>query len=249
MFSATEAAGFEEMDGKNDERPIHLDGTTREMFELFLEHTFGRARTGQYTIEELANFLHFCDMYQCSHTRKFVVSRIQSTRYHFHPAQLINLAVQYNTSALFPFAFKRLVDTPITQLTAQHRELLGNDVFTTLVYVQAALEEHRRIVAAEEPKILMHTSDCQDPVGCNEDWHAIWWNGMARFLLDGRNPQPYREAVKRFKDMQFGRVSGGCKELMFKIIGEGAAFNHADQFVDEACSRLAEKLIFESSLV
>ncbi|KAG1875466.1 hypothetical protein DFJ58DRAFT_650269, partial [Suillus subalutaceus] len=140
------------------------------------------------------------------------------------------------------------VDTPITQLTAQHRELLGNDMFTTLVYVQAALEEHRRIVAAEEPKILMHTSNCQDPVGCNEDWHAIWWNGMARFLLDGRNPQPYREAVKCFKDLQFGRVSGGCKELMFKIIGEGAAFNHADQFVDEACNCLADKLIFEPSL-
>ncbi|KAG2061314.1 hypothetical protein BDR06DRAFT_1041074, partial [Suillus hirtellus] len=202
-----------------------------------------------YTIEELANFLHFCDMYQCSHTQKFVVSRIQSTRYHFHPAQLINLAIQYNTSALFPFAFKRLVDTPITQLTAQHQELLGNDVFTTLVYVQVALEEHCRIVAAEEPKILMHTSDCQDPVGCNEDWHTIWWNGMARFLLDRRNLQPYHEAVKHFKDMQFGRVSGGCKELMFKIIGEGAAFNHTDRFVDEACSHLAEKLIFESSLV
>jgi hypothetical protein len=186
-------------------------------------------------------------MYQCSHTRKFVVSRIQSSRFHFHPAQLVNLAVQYNTGAIFPFAFKRLVNTPITQLTAQHRELIGNDVFTTLVYVQAALEEHRRIVAAEEPKILMHTSDCQDPIGCNEDWHAIWWNGMARFLLDGRNPQPYREAVKRFKDLQFGRVSGGCKELMFKIIEQGTAFNHADQFVDEACNRLVEKLIFEPS--
>ncbi|KAG1851931.1 hypothetical protein F4604DRAFT_1592184, partial [Suillus subluteus] len=128
------------------------------------------------------------------------------------------------------------------------RELLGNDVFMTLVYVQAALKEHRRIVAAEEPKILMHTSDCQDPVGCNEDWHAIWWNGMARFLLDGRNPQPYREAVKHFKDLQFGCVSRGCKELMFKIIGEGAAFNHADQFIDEACNRLADELIFEPSL-
>ncbi|KAG2065939.1 hypothetical protein BDR04DRAFT_1031497, partial [Suillus decipiens] len=66
----------------------------------------------------------------------------------------------------------------------QHWELLGNDVFTTLVYVQVALEEHCRIVAAEEPRILMHSSDCQDPVACNEDWHAIWWNGMAHFLLD-----------------------------------------------------------------
>ncbi|KAJ8584111.1 hypothetical protein M405DRAFT_827369 [Rhizopogon salebrosus TDB-379] len=34
---------------------------------------------------------------------------------------------------------------------------------------------------------------------------------MARFLLDGRNPQPYRDAVKRFNDLQFGRVSRGLR--------------------------------------
>ncbi|KAG2138160.1 hypothetical protein BD769DRAFT_1384696 [Suillus cothurnatus] len=206
MLSATETAGLEEMNGKSDERPIRLDGTMREMFELFLEHTFGRAHIGQYTIEELSNFLHFCNMYQCSHTQNFIVSHIQSTRYHFHPAQLINLAVWYNTT----------------------------------------LEEHHHIVAAEEPKILMHTNDCQDPVGYNEDWHTIWWNGMAHFLLDGQNPQPYCEAIKCFKDLQFRHVSGGCKELMFKIIREGTTFNHADRFINEACNCLAEKLIFDS---
>jgi hypothetical protein len=45
----------------------------------------------------------------------------------------------------------------------------------------------------------------------DEDWYAIWWNGMGRFLLDGRNPQPYGEAIKHFKDMEFGRVSGGVQ--------------------------------------
>jgi hypothetical protein len=39
------------------------------------------------------------------------------------------------------------------------------------------------------------------------------------------------EAVKRLRDMQFGR---GCKDLMFKMIKQGAAFNHADKFIDEA---------------
>ncbi|KAG1897853.1 uncharacterized protein F5891DRAFT_956644, partial [Suillus fuscotomentosus] len=171
----------------------------------------------------------------CSHTQKFSVSCIQSTHYYFHPNQLINLAVQYNTSIIFSFTFKQLVNTPITQLTVQYQELLGNDIFMTLVYVQAALEEYCCIMAAEEPKILMHTSDCQDPVGYNEDWHAIWWNGMAYFLLNRQNPQPYHEAIKYFKNLQFGRVSRGCKELMFMIIREGVAFNHANQFIDKAC--------------
>ncbi|KAJ8586970.1 hypothetical protein M405DRAFT_742712 [Rhizopogon salebrosus TDB-379] len=247
MFGATETSGHKELDGKSDERPILLGGTSREMFELFLEHTFGRARIGPYTVDELSSFLRFCDMYQCFHTRHFVIARIQSSSRHFHPAQLINLAIKYHARALFPPAFKRLVDTPITQLTAQRRELLGNTVFTDLVYVQAAVDQHRRIVAGEEPKILMHASDCQDPLGCDEDWHAIWWNGMGRFLLDGRNPQPYGEAVKRFKDLKFGRVSRGCKELMFKIIEQETAFAHANQFIEETCNRLVEQLIFDSS--
>ncbi|OJA10963.1 hypothetical protein AZE42_08486 [Rhizopogon vesiculosus] len=218
------------------------------MFELFLEHAFGRTRaSGQYTIEELSSFLHFCDMYQCSHLRDFVISRIQANSYRFHPSQLITLAVKYHTRELFPRAFKRLVDTPIAQLTAQHRELLGTTVFTTLVCMQAAVEEHRRTVATEEPRILMHASDCQEPVGCNEDWRYLWWTGMGRFLLDGRNPQPYREAVKRFKIMPFGRVGRGCKELMFKILERGTAFHYADQFIEHACDRLVEQLISDSS--
>jgi hypothetical protein len=34
----------------------------------------------------------------------------------------------------------------------------------------------------------------------------------------------------------------GCKELLFKIIEQGAAFNHAKQFIKETCNRLIEQL-------
>ncbi|KAG2157734.1 uncharacterized protein EDB93DRAFT_1078439, partial [Suillus bovinus] len=98
-----------------------------------------------------------------------------------------------------------------------HQELMGNEVFLNMVYVQAALDNHFRIVAAEEPRILMHLNDCNDLTGCSEDWHAIWWNGMAHFLLNGRNPQLYGDAVRHFKNMSFGHVSEGCKGIMFKI--------------------------------
>ena len=69
---------------------------------------------------------------------------------------------------------------------------------------------------------------------------------MGCLLLDGRNPQPYYEAAKRFKDLQFGRVSSGCKEIMFKVIDKGAGFNHAGEFIDESCDRLVGQLIYES---
>ncbi|KAG1768509.1 hypothetical protein EDD22DRAFT_872088 [Suillus occidentalis] len=225
MFTATQSEQIE-LDGMSDDRPIRLDGLSRETFELFLEHTFGRVRTGSYTTDELSRFLQFCDMYQCRHTQEFVVHRIFTARFRFHPAQLINLAIKYHKSHT-------------------HRELMGHEVFLNIVYVQAALDHHRRMVAAEEPKILMHSNECEDPTGCNEDWHAIWWNGMGRFLLDARNPQPYSEAVKRFKELKFGRVSEGCKELMFKLLDQGAAFRHAEHFISEACHLLVDKLVFE----
>ncbi|KAG1884083.1 hypothetical protein F4604DRAFT_1574904 [Suillus subluteus] len=235
-----------EVDGMCDDKPIHLNGISWETFELFLEFTFGRyVDILCFYIDELSKFLRFCDMYQCSHAREFVISRISSARYCFHPAKLINLAIKYHVRSIFPYAFQQLAETPITELTHAHRELMGDEVFLNVVYVQAALDSHRRIVAAEEPKILMHSNECQDPTGCNEDWHAIWWNGMGRFLLDGRNPQPYDDAVKRFKELQFGRVSEGCKDLMFKILDQGVAFKHAEQFVSETCSFLVEKLVFE----
>ena len=42
IFDAAKTAGHEELDGTSDEKPIHLDGISHEMFELFLEHSFCR---------------------------------------------------------------------------------------------------------------------------------------------------------------------------------------------------------------
>ncbi|KAG1801244.1 uncharacterized protein BJ212DRAFT_1286628, partial [Suillus subaureus] len=129
--------------------------------------------------------------------------------------------------------------------THAHQELMGNKVFLNVVYVQAALDHHHQIVAAEEPRILMHSNDCGDPAGCSEDWHATWWNSIGHFLLNGRNPQPYGDAIKCFKDMLFGHVSEGCKDLMFKILNEGVAFHHAEHFITKACQFLLEKLVYK----
>ncbi|KAF8122607.1 hypothetical protein EV363DRAFT_1359848 [Boletus edulis] len=62
---------------------------------------------------------------------------------------------------------------------------------------------------------------------------------MGRYLLDGRKPQSYKGAVRRFKsEMQFGRVGQGCRKRMFKLIDEGVAFKHADSFLDKLCDFL-----------
>lgn len=233
-------------EGKVDTCPIVLGDVEVQTFDMYVEHLFGRPRPGSsYSHAELKDFLHFCDKYQCEMTRKFVINRINAAKFGFHPADILNLGLQYQIKDFFIFGFNQLLDIPLTQITKEHRGLMGHDAFIGLVYSKALLDEHSRIVAAEEPQILSHADGCQDPLACEEDWHSAWWNGMGRFLLDGRNPQPYYEAVKRFKEFDFGRVNHGCKLLMFSIIDRGEAFDYADNFISDICQRLAVQLIFE----
>ena len=144
---------------------------------------------------------------------------------------------------LFRRAFRDLINLSLTQLSKAHRSLIGSDLFMSLALAKAVLDEHCRIIAAEEPRILKHADNCQDPMACEVDWHGVWWNGMGRYLLDGRNPQPYDEAVRRFRlEAEFGRMGKGCKEKMFRLMDDGTAFRHADIFIDEFCDRLVTEL-------
>lgn len=118
---------------------------------------------------------------------------------------------------------------------------MGYDVFIALVYAKSALDEHAQIIANEEPVILSHATDRQDPIACEEDWRAVWWNEMGRFLLDGRNPKPFSDAVERFREMQFGRMGAGCQKLMFRILERGVGFRYADAFVSNICDGLVNE--------
>jgi hypothetical protein len=91
-------------------------------------------------------------------------------------------------------------------------------IFVAAVRTMAVLNKNHHMMACEPLPILMHCVECYDPVQCANDWQATWWNGMARFLLDGRNPLTYKESFNRFQLLQFGEVSEGCKESMLTMI-------------------------------
>lgn len=175
-------------------------------------------------------------------TRKFAIEHLWDNRFAYHPAELVHLGCQFNVSKLFLCGFKYLLAIPMKDIRKEHRYLLGSDVFVALVYGKALLDDHTRFVACEEPEMLTHADDCQDSVGCREDWHAIWWNGMGRFLLDARNPQPFEDAVDRFRELKFGRMSPGCKQMMFDVLKHGVAFRHADVFITGICNGLVAQL-------
>ncbi|KAI6103999.1 hypothetical protein EDD16DRAFT_1714922 [Pisolithus croceorrhizus] len=233
------------MEGKVDEHPIHLEGLSTDVFDIFVQFKFGRPCPCEaYTNKDLKDFLEFTRKFQCSSfTHDFVISRIKQRHYLFHPSELIHISINYEIPDLFTLGFNRLVQTPWTDIENIHRDYMGSEVFTTLVYVKALLDEHCRIVAAEPP-LMQHAPNCPNKQACTEDWRAVWWNGMGRLLLDARNPQPFDEAFERFRLLEFGRVGSDCKKVMFtQVMSINIPRIHATKFVDNVRDRLLKKLL------
>ena len=88
--------------------------------------------------------------FQCSsYTRDFVISCIKKRQFALHPSELVCLGIDYENRELFTLGFDRLIQTPWMGIENRHREFMGLDVFITLVYLKALLDEHCRIVAVE----------------------------------------------------------------------------------------------------
>ena len=184
-------------------------------------------------------FLEFCEKYKCDQMKNFVANWLQGFSWCFHPAELVSVAITYQLLALFRIAFLILTDISLMDLTKEHHSMISPDTFVSLALTKSVLDQHCWIIAAEEPHIVAHAEDCQDPPVCAADWHDGWWNGMAHYLLDGWNPQPFKEAVRCFKtEMQFGWVGKGCKAKMFQLLDDGIAFECAEDFITEVCDHL-----------
>jgi hypothetical protein len=176
-------------------------------------------------IKVLSDALWISDFIIAPALRAFALHSIESRKWHFQPADLLYVSRTFKTKRFFVHAFERLVGMHIWEISDEDIHKMGFSVFIAAVRAMAVQTEHRHIVACEPPPVLNHSNECQNPLQCADDWRAVWWNGMARFLLDGRNPLTFNESFKRFQVLQFGAVSEGCKQAMFSLIQDGGVFH------------------------
>ncbi|KAI6031200.1 hypothetical protein PISMIDRAFT_26888 [Pisolithus microcarpus 441] len=217
------------LEGKSDECAIPLQDQ-KATFDLFLDHIYGHVGSADtYSYEELQSLLELMQKYHCAETRCFAIDHIWDKRFTYHLANLIKLGHDFHIPQVFSRGFMNLLKIPLKEISKEHRLLIGEEVFVAFVYAKAMLNKHCRIIACEEPVILSHASDCGNPTACQEDWHA-------------ELPQPFSDAIKRFCEMQFGRMGRGCQQLMFQVLDRGVAFRYADTFVKDVCQGLVHDL-------
>lgn len=180
-------------------------------------------------------------MYQSKDARDHAIKRLQSRRWSIPPCTLISVSLQYNIKDIFKYAFGILVPLRLHEL--DHR-LLTPPVWNTVIVVKERIDHLRRIVACESP-VMQHSKHCRDRKACNDDWKQVWWNGMGRYLLDGRNPLPYNEALEQFQELDYGHVHPDCWRIMLDFIKTEKAFRHEGILIEGTAQELADHLISE----
>ncbi|KAG8221010.1 hypothetical protein J3R82DRAFT_2519 [Butyriboletus roseoflavus] len=272
MFRAQHEAGIIALDGQTEITPILLPATVGETaFELFLCVCYGRyvylaqivirthknllcckggvQTTKRHQIMWCSNCLKLSHMFMSNDAREVAINEINNRHVSIRPCRLISLSIEYKVNQLFMYGFKRLIKARMDDLTDDEHDMLCPRLWATILKAQSTLRVHRRIVACELPPIN-HVANCMDTEGCSLDWQQLWWNGMGRSLLDGRNLQPYKDAVQRFEQIlltnKVRRIFLECLCSVMATIQEEAAFNQEDAFIDRAAQKWAAQLLTRS---
>ena len=199
-------------------------------------------------IQVLIDALRISDFIISPSLRAFVLQSLDFRKWFFPAADLLYISRKFNTKRFFVHAFKRVVDMNIWDLSDEDIMKMSIPIFMAAVRMMEAATEYRRIVACEPPPMVNHCNECHNHVQCAIDWHGTWWNGMGRFLLDGRNPLTYTEAFNRFQALQFGAVTEGCKQAMFAFIKDGGVFHRASARTQVFAQHIASVYIKDDPL-
>lgn len=178
--------------------------------------------------------------------REHAIQQLEARRFSIRPTKLVSLSIEYNITRLFVSAFCRLVKARLDDLTDDEYKAMPPRVWVAILRAQTTVRMHRHIVACEAPA-MVHATSCAHHGYCEQDWKQLWWNGMGRFLLDGRCPQSYKNAIKRFEQMrEIGDISPECWwGMMMKLRDNSAssAFSLEDIFIERTSHNLAQTLI------
>ena len=199
------------------------------------------SHTSEATICHLLELGRF---YDSKDARNHALKLLHPRRFSIPPAKLISLALKYHIKDVFCDAFNRLIPYRVNDLKEEDYELITYPVWMAFIRVKERLELHRRIVACEPPK-MEHASGCQDQQRCLDDWRQVWWNGMGRFLLDGRNPLTFYNAAQAFESLRTGAIHPDCWKTMLTVVRGGKAFDHERILIQRTAQGLAEVFIHE----
>ena len=200
--------------------------------------------TGQEGRDQIVKVLECSRMYQSAVVINTCLNQLQNRKWQVPAAELIHYATNYPSDGsiskpMFEGAFHQLASGSLQDITPNHEFFMGSIVFSVLARLLAAINAHCHIVATE-PIPVEHEPDCNNHRACYDDWYLAWWNGVGQFLLDGHNPLPFQEAIKRFENWDCGQMSESCKVKTMSQVQSGDAWAPMVELTGETSKRVSD---------
>jgi hypothetical protein len=190
---------------------------------------------GLQDILELSTFL------EIDIARLFAIQALANPKLNLSPCVRLSLAIRFRISDWIEPAFDELIATPANRIPHEDFMLIGMDVGHLILATQAAIRAHRLLVAYNPLKIANHDPSCEKPVvGCQCNWEAAWWHGLARHYLHPEHPSSPTEMIAKLEKTPLTGVTTACRLKAVQVIKEQRVFEAEDDMRAEAFRRLRE---------
>jgi hypothetical protein len=186
-------------------------------------------------ILELATFLQWED------ARHFAIQALSAPTMSLSPALRLSLALSFRISNWIDPAFAELMATPLSSLTLEDFVLLGPPITHLIITTQASIRAHRLLVAYNPFKPPNYDPTCKKPiVGCQCNWEAAWWDGLAQHYLHPDFPASPQDIVTKLETTLIMGVTTACWLQAVEIIKEQRVFELENDWKAEALRKIKE---------
>ncbi|KAF8573952.1 hypothetical protein K439DRAFT_891785 [Ramaria rubella] len=242
MFTMPEGEGQQShKEGLNDENPIRLDAPfTVKKFDNLL-FWFYRRNPQFPPLDALKDILELATFLEMEIARSFAIQALASPTLNLSPATRLSLAISFRIGDWIEPAFREMIATPANHMSLEDFTQLGPPVTYLIMATQAAIRSHRLVVAYNPLKPPSHDVSCKKPmIGCQCNWEAAWWDGLARHYLHPDFPASPQDIISKLENTPIIGVTTACRLQAVEIIKQQRVFEVEDDMKQAALVRLKE---------
>jgi hypothetical protein len=131
------------------------------------------------------------------------------------------------------------MEIPSHLFTLEDFTLLGYPICHMILTTQAAIRNHRLLVAYNPLKPPHHEATCKKPmVTCQCNWDAAWWDGLARLYLHPDFPASPQDILLKLENTPIMGVTAACRAQAIDIIKQQRVFEWEDDMKEETLWRI-----------
>ncbi|KAK6992800.1 hypothetical protein R3P38DRAFT_2568841 [Favolaschia claudopus] len=230
-------------DGSSFDCPLKVQATEEE-FEAFLECIyFGESIA--LLKKRPANFwikaYDMADLYHSELVMEMAKKHLAVCP-DLHPANFLNLAMNWHIEEWIEPAFRALLRTPLSSLTSSQLRELGYSAYLHVAETKERISKHRALCALQAPPVVHHNA-CRGAEACTSAWKYAWWGEAEKRGAAAGFVHPNLIAIEKIMNglaniVISWQMTSGCRKLTLESLFRTEIVLKEELFIREALNEL-----------